>query len=173
MLPQMCFGRLSWNISDGFILPLLDSLRAQMGATAWFRLIAPNHPESKGETNKRQFEWLSRHSPKSERIKGDGNPMHRHTALDENFSAFGTIEIVAKLWEIRGHPRAFQNHWDCLDKKEFLLWNTRTKRYLCANFQDIWSSSKSWKLDIRLGKSARKMQVWNKFSFCKRITILL
>ena len=34
--------------------------------------------------------------------------------------------------------RAFENHVDCLEQKELLQSNTRTKDYLCANFQDIW-----------------------------------
>jgi len=55
---------------------------------------------------------------------------------------------------VRGHPKkvvhwAFWNHVDCLEQKEFLQWNTRTKDYLCANFQDIWVTSKSWILDIK------------------------
>ena len=57
--------------------------------------------------------------------------------------------------------------FDCLEKKEFLQWNTRTKNYLCVNFQDIWSSSKSWKFDIKYSISARKMHIWNK-RFCKK-----
>ena len=41
-------------------------------------------------------------------------------------------------------------------KKEFLQWNTRTKDYLCANFQDIWLSSKSWISDIKYAISTIK-----------------
>ena len=33
------------------------------------------------------------------------------------------------------------------------------KNYFCANFQDVWSSSKSWKLDIKNAISSRKLQV--------------
>ena len=57
---------------------------------------------------------------------------------------------------------------DCLEQKEFLQWNTRTKDYLCANFQDIWLSSKSWILDIKYAISTIKMQILNQF-FCKKI----
>jgi len=57
---------------------------------------------------------------------------------------------------------------DCLEQKEFLQWNTRTKDYLCANFQDIWLSSKSWILDIKYAISTIKMQILNQF-FRKKI----
>ena len=39
----------------------------------------------------------------------------------------------------KGH---FRLMWTAWSKKEFLQWNTRTKDYLWANFQDIWLSSK-------------------------------
>ena len=52
---------------------------------------------------------------------------------------------------------------DCLEKKEFLQWNTRTKDHLCANFQDIWLSSNSWILDIKYAISTIKMQILNQF----------
>ena len=57
---------------------------------------------------------------------------------------------------------------DCLEQKEFLQWNTRTKDHLCANFQDIWLSSKSWILDIKYAISTIKMQILNQF-FRKKI----
>ena len=59
--------------------------------------------------------------------------------------------------------RAFQNHVDCLQQKEFLQWNTGTKDHLCANFQDIWLSSKSWISDIRYAISTIKTQILNQF----------
>ena len=49
--------------------------------------------------------------------------------------------------------------------KNFLQWNTRTKNYLCTNFRDIWSTSESWKLDIRYAISARQTQIRNQFFF--------
>ena len=52
---------------------------------------------------------------------------------------------------------------DCLEQKEFLQWNTRTKDHLCANFQDIWLSSKSWISDIKYAISTTKMQILNQF----------
>ena len=52
---------------------------------------------------------------------------------------------------------------DCLKQKEFLQWNTRTKDHLCANFQDIWLSPKSWILDIKYAISTIKMQISNQF----------
>ena len=61
---------------------------------------------------------------------------------------------------------------DCLEQKEFLQWNTRTKEHLCANFQDIGSSSKSWMLDMKYAISTIKMQILNHF-FAKRFTIFL
>merc|ERR1712240_725904 len=64
--------------------------------------------------------------------------------------------------------RAFWNHVDCLEHKEFLQWDTRTKDHLCANFQDIWLSSKSWILDIKYAISTTKMQISNQF-FRKKI----
>ena len=83
------------------------------------------------------------------------------------------ICIYFQCISIWGHPkkvvqRAFQNHVDCLEQKEFLQWNTRTKDYLCANFQDIWLSSKSWILDIKYAISTIKMQILNQF-FRKKI----
>ena len=56
--------------------------------------------------------------------------------------------------------------------QEFLQWNTRTKDHFCANFQDIWLSSKSWISDIEYAISFIKMQILNQF-FRKRFTILL
>ena len=38
--------------------------------------------------------------------------------------------------------------------KKNLQWNTWTKNYHCANFQDIWTSSKSRKLGIKYAISA-------------------
>ena len=52
---------------------------------------------------------------------------------------------------------------DCLEQKEFLQWNTRTKDNLGANFQDIWLSSKSWILNIKYTISTIKMQISNQF----------
>ena len=78
--------------------------------------------------------------------------------------------IKLKLW---GHPkkvvqRTFLNHVDCLEQKKFLQRNTRTKDHLCANFQYIWLSSKSWILDIKYAISTIKMQILNQF-FRKKI----
>ena len=74
----------------------------------------------------------------------------------------------SKISQIWGHPKkSFKGHFrimDCLEQKEFLQWNTRAKDHLCANFQDIWLSSKSWILDIRYAISTIKMQI-----FCKKI----
>ena len=78
-----------------------------------------------------------------------------------------------KTKEIWGHPkkvvqRAFYNHVDHLEQKEFLQWNTRIKDHGCANFQDIWLSSKSWILDIKYAISTIKMHILNQF-FRKKI----
>ena len=67
--------------------------------------------------------------------------------------------------------RAFSNHVDCLEQKEFLQWNTRTKDYLCANFQDICLSSKSWIYGIKYAISTIKMQILNQF-FRKKIVVI-
>ena len=98
----------------------------------------------------------------------DGRHLTLPTFLQTTTSAHSLI------W---GHPikvvqRAFQNYVDCLEQKEFLQWNTRTKDHLCANFQDIWLSSKSWILDIKYTIPTIKMQILHQF-FCKKINYIV
>merc|ERR1712240_558767 len=80
-------------------------------------------------------------------------------------------------FEIWGRPkkavqRAFSNYVDCLEQIEFLQWNTRTKDHFCANFQDIWLSSKSWISDLKYAISTIKMRILNQF-FSKKIHFIV
>ena len=91
---------------------------------------------------------------------------------NRNFVALQGIWLRYRVIQKKIVQRAFLNHVDCLEQKKFLQWNTSTKDYLCANFQDILLLSKSWILDIKYAMSAIKMQIWINF-FAKRFTILL
>ena len=59
-----------------------------------------------------------------------------------NFATASSIP-PSMMQLIRGHPKKlFQGHFSIILTawgKKNLRWNPRTKKYLGANFQDIWS----------------------------------